>query len=181
MKIRTSLNKVSFTVLMTLFIISCNKVDKGVSISREQLSEIEQDILKVNRYILKKNRDHIHGFIHRTGWEMRETGSGLYIMFTNEGNGALPVKGNTVILDYKMMLIDGTLLSSSEKDGVLEVTIGSGELINGLEEAISLMRSGSIVRIIVPPYLAYGNFGDREKGIPPDAILLYELKLRKIH
>ncbi len=172
--------RIIWLILFSLSIISCDKKTGENKITGTSLSEIEKDILKVNRYIVKRNRDHVAGFLKRTGWDMKETGSGLYIMIEKPGNGPLPDSGQTVVLDYTLKLIDGTTISSSERSGRLNFIAGKGVVVNGLEESVFFMNEGSRARIILLPHLAYGNFGDANIGIPPDAILIYFLEMKKI-
>lgn len=167
-------------IIISIIIGSCDKKVDEKKITGTSLSEIEKDILEVNRYILKRNRDHITGFLKRTGWEMNITESGLYFMTEKRGTGASPDTGQTVLLDYTLKLIDGTTISTSDNDGKLQFIAGKGSVINGLEEAVFYMKEGSRARIILLPHLAYGNFGAAESGIPPDAILVYFLELKQI-
>ena len=144
------------------------------------LSEIERSILRVNQYILKRNLDHIRGFVKRSGWDMKQTGSGLFYEISREGRGGNAEKGDRVIIAYELLLIDGTPVSSSRNEGPLNFIVGQGGVTSGLEEAVLLMKEGSNARLILPPHLAYGNFGDAELGIPPDAIVIYRLQLISI-
>lgn len=144
------------------------------------LDQIEASILKVNRYILKRNLDHIQGFINRTGWDMEESGSGLFYLFLNKGKGEKALSGQRISLSYNLKLIDGSIIDSSNQSGPMEFTIGQGGVPSGLEEAVLNAREGSEMKLILPPHLAYGNFGDKDIGIPPDAILLYDLSVNWI-
>lgn len=166
-------------IITFLFIYACTgEVEEKPSVP--PVDEIESSILKVNRYILKRNLDHIRGFVRRTGWDMKETGSGLFYTFQKEGEGDKAEVGQVVNLDYSLKLIDGSFINSSGQSGPMEFRIGQGGVPSGLEESVLLARTGSVMRLILPPHLSYGNFGNPEIGIPPDAILLYEISVNWI-
>ncbi len=167
-------------MLMLFTFISCKEEQQTRPIDVPTGGEVEKAILKVNKYILKRNRDHIQGFIRRTGWEMKKTGSGLWYQIDNEGRGNSAESGDYIRMKYKLYLIDGTLVSSTENDGLFEFTVGQGGVESGLEEAVLFLKEGSMAKLILPPHLAYGNFGSPEKGIPPDAVLIYELEVLEI-
>jgi FKBP-type peptidyl-prolyl cis-trans isomerase FkpA len=159
---------------------SCNEEPQTGAIDLPTGGEVEKAILKVNKYILKRNRDHIEGFIRRTGWDMKKTGSGLWYQLDNTGKGETAENEDYIRMKYKLYLIDGTFISSTENDGLLEFTVSQGGVESGLEEAVLLLKEGYEAKLILSPHLAYGNFGSPEKGIPPDAILIYELEVLEI-
>jgi FKBP-type peptidyl-prolyl cis-trans isomerase len=168
------------TILLLLLVLSfsaCKKNEKTTPPGLPTEHEVEKAIFKVNKYILKRNRDHITGFLRRTGWDMQQSGSGLWYRVKQEGSGKTASNGDYIKLKYELRLIDGSLISSSKSDGLLEFTVGQGGVESGLEEAVLMLGTGARATLIVPPHLAYGNFGDNELGIPPDAILLYELEV----
>ncbi|MFW5819757.1 MAG: FKBP-type peptidyl-prolyl cis-trans isomerase, partial [Bacteroidota bacterium] len=160
-----------------IFLISCQERTPKRAIDLPTEGEIGKAIFEVNKYILKRNRDHIEGFVRRAAWDMKKTGSGLWYQLENSGSGSQIREGDYIRMDYEMYLIDGTFISSSENDGVLEFTVGQGGVESGLEEAVMLFKEGTRAKLILPPHLAYGNFGNPEIGIPPDAILFYKLKV----
>lgn len=169
-----------FFLIILFTSISCKKEPQRRAIDLPTGGEIEKAILDVNKYILKRNHDHIKGFILRTGWDMKKTGSGLWYHLNEEGEGKTAASEDYIRMKYKLYLIDGTLISSTENNGIIEFTIGQGGVESGLEEAVMFLREGSKAKLILPPHLAYGNFGSPEKGIPPDAILIYELEVLDI-
>lgn len=67
-------------------------------------------------------------------------------------------KGDTVIVDYTCITKDGTVQVSSLDDEAVEFTIGEGEQIEGLEEAVIGMRPGEKKRSEVPVEKAYGPY-----------------------
>jgi len=109
--------------------------------------------------------------------------SGLKVLITKEGENSSPIvqKGTMVTADYIGYLEDGKVFSSSEKNGqVFQFKHGMGNVIPAWDEAFQGKKSGSEFTIITPPELAYGNTGSPDGSIPPDSILIFEIKLRGV-
>ncbi|MEE4013986.1 peptidylprolyl isomerase [Roseibium sp. FZY0029] len=72
--------------------------------------------------------------------------------------------GDTVRLHYKGTLDDGSVFDSSEGRDPLEFTVGSGQIIPGLDEAIPGMKVGDEKTVRIEPDNAYGahNPGARQ-------------------
>ncbi len=80
-------------------------------------------------------------------------------------------QGDTVRIHYTGTLNDGTTFDSSEGRDPLEFTVGTGQIIPGLEKAIPGMNVGEKKKVEVPCAEAYG---EREPGamqtVPRDQI-----------
>ena len=96
-----------------------------------------------------------------------------YLVLTN-GTGALPTASDTVTVNYRGTLIDGTEFDSSYKRGQ-PAQFQVGGVIHGWTEALEKMPVGSKWKLFVPSELAYGENGPR--GIPPNAVLIFEVEL----
>ena len=100
--------------------------------------------------------------------------SGLQYKVITEGKGATPKLADTVSAHYKGTLIDGTEFDSSYKRGQPSSFPVSG-VIAGWTEALQLMKVGSKWELVIPSGLAYGEPG--RPGIPPNAVLLFDIEL----
>lgn len=65
--------------------------------------------------------------------------------------------GDTVRVHYKGTLTDGQTFDSSEGRDPLEFTVGSGQIIPGLESAVEGMTVGDKKTVEVPVDQAYGQ------------------------
>ncbi|MBC8208637.1 MAG: peptidylprolyl isomerase [Desulfobulbaceae bacterium] len=70
---------------------------------------------------------------------------------------AQATKGNTVKVKYTGRLVDGTVFDSSEGKDPLEVTLGSGHVIAGFDEALVGMAVGEKKTVEIPVDKAYGS------------------------
>ena len=102
--------------------------------------------------------------------------SGLKYVDLVEGQGASPVLGHFVLVDYIGWLENGREFNNSYKVGrPAEFALGPG-IIPGWNEALQTMKVGGKRRITLPPHLAYGTTG-RPPTIPPNATLIFEIEL----
>ena len=106
------------------------------------------------------------------------TASGLQYEVLKQGDGPIPTASNTVKVNYRGTLIDGTEFDSSYSRGEPSTFPVSG-VIPGWTEALLLMNVGSEYRLVVPPSLAYGEQG-AGSVIGPNEVLIFEVELLEI-
>lgn len=102
---------------------------------------------------------------------------GLQYKIVKAGTGPKPKASDTVTVNYRGTLIDGTEFDSSEKHGEA-ATLGVGQVIKGWTEALQLMPVGSKWQLVIPPDLAYGPQGAGPIG--PDSTLIFDIELLSI-
>ncbi len=100
--------------------------------------------------------------------------SGLQYKILTEGSGKMPKAEDTVSVNYKGTLIDGTEFDSSYKRGQ-PATFKVNGVIKGWTEALQLMKEGSRWQLFIPPELGYGERGSGR--IPPNSTLIFEVEL----
>jgi FKBP-type peptidyl-prolyl cis-trans isomerase len=108
-----------------------------------------------------------------------QTASGLQYKITEEGTGKKPGPDDSVTVQYRGRLIDGTEFDSSYKRGQ-PATFRLKGVIKGWTEGLQLMREGGKAEFYIPPELAYGS---RRAGaqIPPNSTLVFEIELQKVN
>jgi len=104
--------------------------------------------------------------------------SGLQYKVLTEGSGKMPKAEDTVTVNYKGTLIDGTEFDSSYKRGQ-PATFQVKGVIRGWTEALQLMKEGSKWQLFIPSELAYGERG-AGRDIGPNATLIFEVELLTI-
>ena len=108
------------------------------------------------------------------------TASGLKYVVINEGTGAAPKTGQTVVVHYTGTLEDGTKFDSSRDRGQpFSFKLGVGQVIKGWDEGLSTMKVGDRRKLTIPPELGYGARG-AGGTIPPNATLIFDVELLKI-
>ncbi|MBD1922815.1 FKBP-type peptidyl-prolyl cis-trans isomerase [Microcoleus sp. FACHB-831] len=114
------------------------------------------------------------------GQNVQTTDSGLKYVELQEGTGATPKKGQTVVVHYTGTLENGTKFDSSrDRNEPFSFKLGVGKVIKGWDEGLSTMKVGGRRQLIIPPDLGYGRSG-AGGVIPPNATLIFDVELLKI-
>ena len=110
---------------------------------------------------------------------IKTTASGLQYQVLKAGEGAKPKPTDTVRVNYKGSLLDGTVFDdSSTHGGPAEIPLP--QVVPGWQEGIALMPVGSKYAFWVPAKLGYGEKGTPGGPIPPNATLVFEVELLDI-
>jgi FKBP-type peptidyl-prolyl cis-trans isomerase len=109
---------------------------------------------------------------------VKTTASGLQYEVLKEGTGPTPKATDTVTVNYKGTLMDGTPFDSSYDRGE-PASFVLNQVIPGWTEGVQLMKVGSKYKFYLPAALGYG---DRGAGnvIGPNAPLVFEVELLSI-
>lgn len=106
---------------------------------------------------------------------------------TKLGDGAQAQAGQTVIVHYTGWLYDegapdskGAKFDSSlDRNDPFDFPLGAGRVIQGWDEGVAGMKEGGSRTLIIPSEMGYGASG-AGADIPPNATLLFEVKLLKV-
>jgi FKBP-type peptidyl-prolyl cis-trans isomerase FklB len=93
-----------------------------------------------------------------------------------EGSGAVPKSNDTVVVNYRGTLINGTEFDSSAKHGGQPAKFPVNRVVPGWTEALQMMKTGSKWELYLPASLAYGDRGSGPT-IEPGATLIFEMEL----
>lgn len=108
---------------------------------------------------------------------VKTTASGLQYEVVTEGTGPKPTAADTVTVNYKGTLIDGTEFDNSFKRGQ-PISFAVSGVIRGWTEGLQLMSEGSKYKLYIPQQLGYGT---HEMGsIPAGSALVFEVELLKV-
>lgn len=110
---------------------------------------------------------------------VKTTASGLQYKIITAGKGKRPGADDTVTVNYRGTLIDGTEFDSSYKRGQ-PATFPVKGVIPGWTEALQLMKEGSKWMLYVPSNLAYAERGAGPM-IGPNSALVFEVELLSIN
>lgn len=101
--------------------------------------------------------------------------SGLQFRIIQNGYGKRPAATDSVTVYYT-----GTLINKVIFDGTspgLPATFRLNSVIPGWIEALQLMREGDRWLLTIPPNLGYGVRGQGDGVIPPNQVLLFDIRL----
>lgn len=122
----------------------------------------------------------IDNFLKNNDIDTEPTESGLYYIEFIEGTGAQPVAGDTVEIFYKGYFLTGGVFVNNLHSDPYRFAVGSGAVIEGLDEGISYMKEGGEAMLVVPSSLAYGSEGNYYLGIAGYTPLAFEIILDKV-
>ena len=104
--------------------------------------------------------------------------SGLQYKILKEGTGPKPTSTDTVSVNYRGTLLNGTEFDSSYKRNE-PATFPVSRVIKGWTEALQLMPVGSKWQVYIPSDLAYGERG-AGADIGPNSTLIFDIELLSI-
>ena len=144
---------------------------------KEVMTTFEKDMQQKQKAAGEKNASEGAKFLEENKKKegVKTTASGLQYKAIKEGTGAQPKATDTVTVNYRGTLINGTEFDSSYKRGE-PASFPLNGVIKGWTEGLQLMKVGSKYQFFVPPNLAYG---ERTVGpdITPNSTLIFEVEL----
>lgn len=166
-----------------------NAIAQGDKMERVEIIRVGEDAEKFDApavfaaadEIKKKRQEEAKKLMEETLDKMSEgftkTASGLRIRVDKEGAGPAIKAGQVAKVHYTGMFPDGRIFDSSvRRNEPFDLPVGAGRVIAGWDEALQLMHKGEKVTVILPPHLAYGQYG-AGGIIPPNAILVFEIEV----
>lgn len=147
---------------------------------RDTMMAFEKDMQQKQVEAGKKNAADSQKFLddNKKKDGVKTTASGLQYKVIKDGNGAQPKSTDTVTVNYRGTLIDGTEFDSSYKRGQ-PATFPVGGVIKGWTEALQMMKAGSKYQLFIPADLAYGEHSP-SPTIPPNSALIFEVELMSV-
>lgn len=136
---------------------------------KDSTQKIPERNLKAGEAFLARNKD-------EKG--VKTTPSGLQYRVIVAGKGKQPTAEDTVTVNYRGTLIDGTEFDSSYKRNQPASFPVKG-VIAGWSEALPLMKEGAKWMLYIPAKLAYGERGAGAL-IGPNTALIFEVELLSI-
>lgn len=109
-----------------------------------------------------------------------KTESGLRYQFIQRGEGKKAESGKTVSVHYEGSLENGKVFDSSyPRKKPIDFKLGEGQVIEGWDEGIALLKVGDKARFVIPSHLGYGSRG-AGGAIPPNATLIFDVELMDV-
>lgn len=147
---------------------------------RETFTKLRQEIMnrqhEKQRELGEKNRKEGDAFLaeNKTKSGIVTLPSGLQYTILSDGDGPSPKPEDTVTVNYRGTLMDGTEFDRSAEGQ--PASFAANGVIRGWTEALTRMKVGSKWKLFIPADLAYGLMG-RPPKIGPNAVLLFDVEL----
>jgi FKBP-type peptidyl-prolyl cis-trans isomerase len=142
-------------------------------------NQVSEQFIRANQYMQQRHQDHISAFLERVGWQAEVSPSGLWIVVDKPGEGKRIVENMRVSYAFESTLLDGTSCYRATIEHPKQITLGQGGVESGVEQGLQLLREGAEAIFLIPPHLAHGNFGDRDR-IPGNSVLIYRVQVLNV-
>ncbi len=171
----------SLKLLVLLLAMACKPGTES-----QEASEFNQDpprksresSIEAHRAIVQKEVASIQAYIKDRDLDLARNGTGIYYQIDSLGEGESPVTGDEVIYNYKISMLNGSVLYQNE-DRPARLLIDQEDAEIGLHEALKMLRLGDKGFFILPSHRAFGVAGDQNK-VPPFTALVYQLEIIEI-
>ena len=162
------------------FVTRLTGEDKDLKVKEDQVMTMIQAYLGERAaYVAEKAIKEGEKFFeeNKTKEGVIATESGLQYKILVQGEGPKPSISDTVEVNYKGSLLDGTEFDSSEAAGK-PVKFALNQVIPGWTEGMQYLQEGGKMEIYIPSNLGYGanNYGP----IPANSTLVFEVELVKV-
>jgi len=156
-------------------LMTAEEVKTALTSLQKEMQEKQQTKMKVQE---EKNKKDGEAFLteNKKKEGVKTLASGLQYQVIKEGKGKSPKETDTVSVQYKGTLLDGTEFDSSYKRGEA-ATFPVNGVIKGWTEALQLMKEGDKWKLFIPANLAYGETGTPGGPVGPNATLIFEVEL----
>jgi FKBP-type peptidyl-prolyl cis-trans isomerase FkpA len=168
--------------LALFFVVSCGNPKKQEEVLHQEFDEAKarEQLLNVQKPSLVMEQDIIESYIKQHQLQMQMTGTGLrYQIVKANPKGKAIISTNIVKVKYKVLLLDGTLCYSSDKNGPKTFKVDFDNVETGIHQGIKLLHEGEKAVFILPSHLAHGLTGD-DNMIPPKASVYYEVEVMSV-
>ena len=126
----------------------------------------------------KQEAQLLENYVKANGIIVEPTETGIYIVPIKVVEGNMAKWGDKVMVHYTLSNLKGDLVESSYDYGEpMSFTIGQGEMISAIEEALMTMSPGTKVKLVTPSSQAFGEIEIDKDMLPAYSPLLIELEL----
>ena len=154
--------------------------NKQFKINPESMNEVFNNYLeKRHNYTSLINKEKGEKFLKANAGRggVVTTPSGLQYKIIAEGNDVKPGPVDTVWVNYKGTLLDGTVFDQTA-EGAEPARMNLNRVIPGWTEGLQLVGEGGEIELFIPSELAYGEGGSQ--GIEPNSTLIFNVKVSKV-
>lgn len=136
-----------------------------------------QQMLEYNKACLQAEMDEINAYLADSTQFIACT-DGWWLQTVKKGNGPTIQSMQTVVLNYSVERLDGTICYSSETEGSKTLVVGKREWLQGIDLLLPTLTMGSEVVVIFPSRMAYG-FRGKDNCITSYCPLLCRLQIKE--
>lgn len=162
---------IAIFIVALCFITACQNDEQKSSrhLSRDELIDLNTKLVRMDSMYITMYSDTMN-------LNANPTASCLWITIHDEGSGDIIKNGQSVEIAFKISNLKGKTYYSSLTDGTRKVTVGKGDIEDGLNETLQMLRPHAKATAILIPDKAFGLLGDNNK-IRGRQILRYDIEI----
>lgn len=162
---------IAIFIVALCFFAACQNEEQKSSrhLSREELLDLNEKLVRMDSMYITMYSDTMN-------LNAKPTSSGLWITIHEEGSGEIIKSGQSVEIAFKISSLKGKVYYTSETDGTRKVNVGKGDIEEGLNETLQMLRPHAKATAILLPDKAFGLLGDNNK-IHGRQILRYDIEI----
>lgn len=177
--LKYGINEVDYSILKRAITDVIENRNQNLPIEKEDAKKI------ISLYVNETQSKKIDEFIDKNTAFLNENAKkkdvniltkGIQYKILSKGKGKSPKLTSRVTVDYIGKLVDGTTFVSTKSANPVTFVVKNS--LPGWQKALLKMSVGSEWIIYIHPNYAYGSRGN--KKVPPNAIVIYKIKLLKI-
>jgi FKBP-type peptidyl-prolyl cis-trans isomerase len=160
----------------------------------QSMEELQQQQAEENARLQQEENTKLQQYLQDNNITAEANESGLIFISKKKGTGKAAEAGKTVKVNYEGKLLDGTYFDTSVEEVAkeqnlynpnrpyepFEFTLGQGQVIQGWDEGIAMMKEGGKATLIIPSDLAYGANPRPGGVITPYATLVFDVELVEV-
>lgn len=136
---------------------------------------IKEQFIRVNQKLMQKENDEMDYYAKSHNMPFQRTLSGIrYYVYKPSVAGDSIREDMSVMVDFEIRLLDGTLCYSSKNEGKRTITIGHDDVESGIHKGLQYLKRGDKAILLIPSPLAHGLLGDFKK-IPPQMPIMCDV------
>lgn len=150
---------------------------------QKRLDEIEKDISSDDS-LVKADDKIITDYMEKNNLKGTKTKWGTYVVIDSAGTGPNLTGNDVAVVKYTGRTFDDSTFDSNidpqfHHQEPLYIDLGEFNVIPGWIDGLKQMQKGSVGKLIIPSYLAYGKAG-RSPKIAPNSNLVFDIKVTDI-
>jgi hypothetical protein len=175
---KTNLKHLFLIIICALALLpACRKPRAPQLPSNRPIEQPEEiDLLRINQGMVAQEDSLLNLYVLESASDFERTETGFWYKKEHITQNRLLKRDDVVVIHYRLYSLDGTLL---EEEKNFSITVGRKEFIQGIDEALELMRTGETAVFIFPSNLAfrlrgYGNL------VPPYTPVIFRITIPEL-
>ena len=146
--------------ILACLCVACAEKPAQVPMNKKPVDYTEANIMEANRGLVDIENEYIRQYVDSMKLDLDTTNIGIrYKILASNPSGAKAKNQQGVKITYSLRAFDAAEFCSNYTDRTEIVTIGTGDIPRGMDEAVLMLHQGETGEFIIPSYLAYGIVG----------------------